>query len=295
VSALVELARADEGIASAELDKGTRDLHSGVTQAYHGLLAARRIDAALALQFQAVEPLVKAKPTAELRLGLLELRKARSETKKQIPELTALLNQLLGFPPGTGLDLVEPELPPVTVTSADETAELALTNNPQVREAQQNIAKACAGLKAARMEYLPDVNVVAAYVGQNSAEYIQRDFGFVGATASYTFVDWGKRNRVRCQRETQIAMARRNVDVMIETVQLEARKTFLAYQQTEEELQIASETVAARKDAEGDAKSVPEVMAAKAATAKAGLEQMQAELYYHLAHAKLLAIIGQLQ
>jgi outer membrane protein TolC len=294
VSALVELARADEGIASAQLDKGTRDLLSGVTQAYYGLLAARRIDAALTLQVQAVEPLVKAKPTAELRLGLLEVRKARAETKKQIPELTELLNQLLGFPPGTGLELVEPGLPPVMVISADQAAEWALMNNPQVREAQQSITKACAGLKAAKMEYLPDVNVVAAYVGQNSADYIQRDFGFVGVTASYTFVDWGKRNRVTCQRETQIVMAHRNVDVIIESVQLETRKAFLAYEQAEEELQIANETVAARQDAEGDAKTVAEVMAAKAATAKAGLEQMQAELYFRLAHAKLLAIIGQL-
>jgi len=105
VSALVDLARADEGIASAQLDKGARDLLSGVSQAYYGLLAARRINAVLTLQFQAVEPLVKAKPTAELRLGLLELRKGRAETRKQIPELTDLLNQLLGFPSGTALEL----------------------------------------------------------------------------------------------------------------------------------------------------------------------------------------------
>jgi outer membrane protein TolC len=294
VSALVELARADEGIASAQLDKGTRDLLSGVTQAYYGLLAARRIDAALTLQFQAIEPMVKAAPTAELRLGLLDVRKARAETRKQIPELTELLNQLLGYPPGTRLELVEPGLPPITINSAEEAAQWAVMNNPQVREAEQNIAKACAGLKAAKMEYLPDVNVIAAYVGQNAADYIQRDFGFVGATGSYTFVDWGKRNRIKCQRETQIVMARRNVEAMIETVQLEARSAFLAYEQAEEELQIANETVAARHDAESDAKTVADAMTAKAATAKAGLEQMQAELNFRLAHARLLAATGRL-
>ena len=42
VSAAVDLARADEGVAAAQLDKGTRDLLSGVAQAYYGLLAAKR-------------------------------------------------------------------------------------------------------------------------------------------------------------------------------------------------------------------------------------------------------------
>ena len=293
VSVLVDLARAEEEIASAQLDKGTRDLLSGVSQAYYGLLAARRIRDALSLQAGMLEKLLRVKPAAELRLAALELRKGLADADKQVAELAGVLAQLLGLPSCTGLELVEPVLPAVTVTCADEAAQHALANNPQVREAHQNITKARAGLRAAKMEYLPDVNVVGGYSGQTAADYIQDNFAFVGVTASYTFWDWGKRKEVKRQREAQIALAHQNVDVMIETVQLEARKAFLAFKQSEEELRIANDVVKVRQEAEQEAKDPATALTAAAATAKAHLEQMQAEVNYRLAHAKLLAAIGQ--
>src|SRR5262245_46079509 len=76
----------------------------------YGLLAAKRIHAALALQAGMLEQLLHAKPNAELRLGLLELRKGLADAEKQIAELTDLLIQLLGLPCGTCLELVEPAL-----------------------------------------------------------------------------------------------------------------------------------------------------------------------------------------
>lgn len=293
VSALVDLARADAGIAEAQLDKGTRDLLSGVAQAYYALHAVRRIRAALALQAGMLDRLLQARPSVELRLAALDVRKGLAEADKQMAELTAVLTQLLGLPPCTDLELVEPALPPVTVTCAEEAAQQALANHPQVREAQQGITKAQAGLRAAKMDYLPDVNVVGGYGGQTAADYIQDNFAYVGVTAAYTFWDWGKRREVKRQRQAQIALAHQNVEVMIETAQLEARKAFLAYKQAEEELQIATEVVQARQDAEQEARDPAAVFTVKAATAKAMLEQMQAELTYRLAHAKLLAAIGQ--
>lgn len=293
VSVLVDLARADAEIADAQLEKGKRELLSGVAQAYYALYAARRIQAALSLQASVLDQLLQVKPAPELRLAALELRKGLVEADKQIAELTEVLSQLLGLPPGTCLELVESPFPPVPVACADEAAQHALTNNPQIREAQQNINKARAGLRAAKMDYLPDVNVIGGYSGQTAADYIQENFAFVGVTASYTFWDWGKRKEVKRQRETQIAVAHQNVEVTIETVQLEARKAFLAYRQAEEDLKIANEVVTARQDAEKDAKDPAALLAAKAATAKAQLEQMQAELNARLAHAKLLAAIGQ--
>ncbi len=293
VSALVDIARADVGIAAAQLDQGQRQLLSGINQAYYGLLAARQIVGALQLQAQALDPLVKMNPAPALRLAQLELRQGLVEAQKQADELADLMNQLLGLPPGTVLELAEPELPEVPVTTADEAAALAVGNSPQIREAAQNILKAEAGLKAAKMAYLPDVNVFGAYIGQSAADYIQEDFTTLGVTASYTFFEWGKKNLVHRQRQTQMVMAHRNVEVMRETVDLDARKAFLAYRQAEETLQIASDTVTARQAAEKGLMDPMALMTAKGATAKAQLDQLQAAVNYRVAHAKLLEAIGQ--
>jgi outer membrane protein TolC len=293
VSALVDVAEADSQIAAEQLDQGTRDLLSGVSQAYYGLLAAEQIEQVLSLQLSALAPLLGGKVSPEIRLGVLELRKGRAEARKQKEEVADLLNQLIGYPTGVRLQVAEPVLPTLAVGSADEAAQYAVSNSPQIREAQQSILKAEAGLRAAKMEYLPDVNVVGGYVGQTAADYIQPNFATVGVMGSYTFWDWGKRRNLKDQREMQIILARQNVATVTDTVELEARKAFQAYEQAVEDLEIAEETVAARQDGEGDAKAPADVMAAKGATARAQLDLMQARLNYRLAHAKLCAAIGQ--
>ena len=70
VNAAVQAARADTGVAEAKLDKGTRDLLSGVAQAYHGLLGAQRIQAALDLQAKLLEQAGGAKPPPELQVAV---------------------------------------------------------------------------------------------------------------------------------------------------------------------------------------------------------------------------------
>ena len=116
-----------------------KETSSLIRDQYYGLLAARQIVGALQLQAQALDPLVKMDPAPALRLAQLELRQGLVEAQKQADELADLMNQLLALPPGTVLELTEPELPAVPETTADEAAALAVGNSPQIREAAQNI------------------------------------------------------------------------------------------------------------------------------------------------------------
>jgi outer membrane protein TolC len=152
--------------------------------------------------------------------------------------------------------------------------------------------KAAAALQVARSEYLPDLNVLGSYFYQTSVPIIQPNFGAVGVTLSYTFVDWGKRRHVKHQREFQLAQANQNIDATIDKVVLEARQVYVSFEQANEALALANEMVGARRDAEGAAKVPPDLMAARAATAKAELEQLHAEASYRVAHAKLLEVMG---
>jgi outer membrane protein TolC len=74
VNAAVQLARAEQGAAQAQLDKGTRELLSGVAQAYYGLAGAQRIQAALEMQAGLLEQVLQVRPLPELRIGLVEVR-----------------------------------------------------------------------------------------------------------------------------------------------------------------------------------------------------------------------------
>jgi outer membrane protein len=292
VNAATQAARADEAIARTKLAKGTQDLLSGVTQAYHGLLGAQRIQSALELQAKVVEQAAAAKPTPEVRVGLLELRQGLLQVRGQVRELTDQLNDLLALPSGTVLELVDPVPPPPPVQSADQAAQLAVAASPEIREAEQTITKARAGLQVARMDYMPDVNVIGGYANNAVAPAIQPNIGFLGVTASYTFWDWGKRGDVRRQRLTQITLAHQNLVATREKVALEARKAFGAFADASETYRLAGEMVQARRDAEKGAATPAAVLEAKQATAKAELDLMKAEIAYRVAHAQLAAAVG---
>jgi outer membrane protein TolC len=293
VNVAVKLARADRDIAQAQLDKGLRDLLSGVAQAYYGLAGAQRIQIALELQIKLLEQVLAQKPLPELRVSLVEAQQGLAQVRSQVQELTQTLDSLLDLPPCTLLELVEPLPPDLVVHCAAEAAELAVTNNPDIREAEQGIAKAQAGLQAARMEYLPDVNIIGGFANQTWSSYIQPDIGYLGITATYTFWDWGKRKQIVRERQTQIALAHQNVRVTADKVRLEAAKAYDEYEQTRESYRLAGEMVQVRQAAEKQATEPQNALQAKGDTAKAQLEYMKAEIAYRVANAKLAGLIGQ--
>ena len=288
----MKVARADEEIARSQLAQGTRELLSGVAQAFYGLYAARRIEAALRLQVDYVEQLAGANRAPDVRIGLIEARQALNEVHGQAAGIAEQLNSLIGVHAGTALELDDPMPPAPPVHSADEAAERALACNPQVQEAMATSRKAAAALQAARSEWLPDVNIFGSYFNQTAVPIIQPNIGAFGISASYTFVDWGKRRHVNRQRTFQIAQAQQNIQATIDKVVLEARQAYAGYEQADEALVLASEMVRARRDAEATAKALPAIQAVKAATAKAELEQLHAEAGYRVAHAKLMEVIG---
>jgi outer membrane protein TolC len=290
VNAAVQIARADENVARAQLDKGTRDLLSGVAQAYYALLGAQRIEAALTLQVQMLEGLVKKTPLPALRVGLLEAQQGLVQVRGQARELMDQLDNLLDLPPCTRLELVDPIPVEPPVRCAEDAAQVALANSPEVRAAQQDVTKARAALRVARLNYVPDVLLFGGYQNQTAVQAIQPNISFLGVTANYTFWEWGKRKNITNQRKTDIAMAEQNVQVTVDKVQLEARKTYNSFEQAREAYQLAGAMVQARKEAEKTAEG-PAAIQAKADTARAELEQMKAEIAYRVAHAQLAAIL----
>ncbi len=82
----VKIAQADEQIAKAELERGTRELVSGVEQLYWGLLAARRIEKGAVEGVHGAELLAQT-GTLEARTALVEARQALQQVEKQVADL----------------------------------------------------------------------------------------------------------------------------------------------------------------------------------------------------------------
>ena len=228
----------------------------------------------------------------EIRVAMIEAQQALLQVRSQLAELNETLSNLIGVPAGARYELLEPLPPAVAVTGTEDAVQLALRCNPQVQEAMANVDKARAALKVANSEFIPDVNIFGLYFNQTAVPVIQPNFGAVGVVASYTFFDWGKRRRVRDQREMQIAEASYNVQATIEKVRLETVQAYVAYQQAQQAFILAGDMVQARQGAEAGQKDAESLAKAKAATAKSELELIQAEIAYRVANARVLGAIG---
>jgi outer membrane protein TolC len=252
-------------------------------------VGAVRIRTALELQVRLLEQVLSVKPIPELRVGLVEAQQGLLQVRGQIQELTDQLLSLVDLPPCTVLELVDPLPADLPVRCADDAVQLALGCSPEVREAEQSVAKAQAALKVACMDYLPDVNVLGGYTNQTAGSYMQPNISYLGVTASYTFWEWGKRRDVKRQRQTDVALANENVRVVTDKVQLDARKAYGAFEQAREAYRLAGEMVQARREAEKGAAG-PAAVQAKADTSRAELEQMKAEIAFRVAYAQLAAL-----
>jgi outer membrane protein TolC len=292
VNAAVRIATADALIAQAQLDKGTRELLSGVAAAFYGLSGAQRIETALSAQSNYLGTLVAANPKPDFRIAQIQAEQALVEVRSQIADVTEQLNALIGFPAGSILVLVDPLPPAPSVSSADEAAAVAVSQNPQILEAMAGVQKARGAMTVAMADYLPDINVFGSYFNQTAANYIQPNFGAFGVIGSWTIFEWGKKRQVKNQRATTIALAEANVRATIEKVALEARQAYIAYEKSRQTMVLAQDMAQARSDAAKELRQPAAAMEAQSAAAKAELEAMQAEIAYRVAAAQLSGLIG---
>jgi outer membrane protein TolC len=293
----VKIAQADEQIAQAQLQRGMREVASGVQQLYWGLLYARRLENGAAEGVRGAELFAQTKKL-EARIALVEARQGLRQVQKQIVELQEQLNGLLDLPPDTMLELVEPARPALPYRSAEEVIALALSVSPEMQEAHQTLLKIEAAVAAGKLDYVPSVAVVGGYVNQSAASYVQPNFGYVGVVASYTFVDWGKRRSVLRERQTMTTMARLKLAQTEDEVRQKVIKAFRDLTEGQEAFKLAQEMVQVRQEAEKasakDAKGDPTTLvAAIKARTLAEVDAVKTDLSYRQAYIQLMSLISR--
>ncbi len=288
----VKIARADEQIAQAQLEQGTRALLSGVEQLFWGLLAAQRIRAGAEAAVAGTEPLAQT-GNLEARTALVEGKQALQEVSSQVADLQEQLAILLDVPTCTQFELVEPPPPVAPVRCADEAVSLALANSPEIREAEQTIAKANAAVAAAKLDYVPSIAVVGGYANQTAANYIQPNIGFVGVMGTYTFVDWGKRRNTIHERDQLVAMATLKMQQTQDEVRQKTLKAFRDYEQSQQAIKLAAEMVEVRKEGEKAAGTPTAKFKAAKDSLTAQVDYVKADLAQRIGYVKLMSLVGK--
>ena len=235
------------------------------------------------------------------RAGLLESQQSVLTAELQLSDLNAELNDLLGLPLGTQLEL-DPAVPTsFELRPREEYVQTAWSQNPEILAAEETIRKAQAGVSAAKSAYIPDVTAFARQSYQNGVPFLVHNFGTFGVNLSYDVFDFGKRRAVVREREAQLAQAEENLARLKDQAAVTIEKSYNKLQRTKNLVQVADQVVKLRKESERLAQNqvtqgvllVSDRRQSTAATYKAQADYLQASLGYLLAWAELEQAAGR--
>ena len=294
---VVKIARADENIARAKAGMQVAETARRVEKNFFDLLVAQReltsskadtkkIQAKWLTASNSGTPIV----STEQETDMISVEKEVIGLASKVEELTASLNEMLGLPEGTRLELVPPD-PLVEHISLTEVADKAMEANAEVIEAEQTAIKAHAAANISKMEYVPTVAVLGGYTFQKSVNLVlPRSFGYIGVSASWTIFDFGKREHGVKESKANAEAADLGVQLVKAKVSAAVKSSYLELERSRQLYQLARRMVSATQVVEASYKrDDPEVESARA---KMEADMFRAELEYREAYAKLKALMG---
>jgi outer membrane protein TolC len=296
---LYKIGLADERIARAKAGMSVSETANKVEKNYYELLVAQRQLAFVKakatetgnkwlLASNSAMPVTSAGHDEEL----METSNALAIAVAKVKELTASLNDMLGWPPETELELVPPD-PGFEEISLNEATAKALAANPEVVEAEQNVVKARAASTIQKLAYVPTVAAIGGYAyNDNAIPLLPRDFSFIGIVATYNLFDFGKREHTIKGANAQAEMAELAVQLTKAKVAASVKNSHFELQRLRQLSELTRRLASAIQVQKASyEESAVNIVAKKA---KVEAEMFQADLEYRQALAKLKTLMGEL-
>jgi outer membrane protein TolC len=306
---------ADVNSAKIQVNQAENDIALEVRQLYYGILIAQLKQRAAAEEVSASQVRVQESTDAvekgsalevaalESHASLLEAEQAALTQRLQFHDLTITLNDLLGLPLATELQLdADTTAAAMAVPAREAAMRIARDHSPEIRAAEQAIVKAKAGLAAAKDAYIPDVTGIARYSYQDGIPLLVHNFGTFGVSVSYELFDGGRRIAEIKDSQTLLAQAELNRIKVEEAVAVQVEKAYDKVEELRDLAGVAEEVVKARTEAarlsdrrfEQSAALASKRAEAHAKSISAEASLIEVRLNLSLAQGELIRTIGEL-
>jgi outer membrane protein TolC len=314
--------RRENDMAQAELKASREKAHLtgndvalAVHQVYYQILIAQArrsateagIKASEALQNERVEQVkfgsALEQESIESRAQQLQAKQELLTTDFQLTDLKLKLNDLIGLPLATSLDL-DPGVPQFQDTCPrKDCVTAAIESHPEIRAARAEVQKAEAAIGLAKTDlWVPDVEAFARYSYQDNVPFLflAHNFGTFGIHFGYDLFDGGRKHGVVRERQAQLAQAKENLAKLTDAVELSVETAYNKLERTQQMLKVSEEVLALRTESNrvrqqellrGAAlNSQADTATAQEYEAKALL--LQSQMDYLQAHDELLDAMG---
>jgi outer membrane protein TolC len=255
-----DVARAELN-ASREKARGVEnDVALKVRQLYYSILVVQSQHQAIEAKIRAVDDLqgervqqVKYGSTLEVDLidskaQLLQAKQELLTTELQLSDLRLKFNDIVGFPLRTDIAL-DPDVPASSEScEREQCIKLALDSHPEITESRAAVEKASAGVRAAKREYIPDIEAFARYSYQENVPFLARNFGTFGVHFGYDLFDGGKKRATLRERDAQLAQAKENLARISDEVEVGVQTAYNKLERTRQMVAVSRELLATRSE-----------------------------------------------
>ena len=255
-----EIAREDLKATRANEQETVNEIALRVHQIYYQLLVTQLHRSATEAKIRAAQDLenervqqVKYGNTLdeqliESRAQTLEAKQDLLTTKLQISDLIMQLNDVMGLPVTTALEL-DPAVPDVQEScQREECVKMALASHPKILAARAEVEKASAGVRLAKADYFPDVSAFARYSYQDNVPFLAHNFGSFGGQLTYDLFDGGRRRAAVGENKAKLAQAKENLARISDDVELRVETAWNKLDRTREMVNVSQQILTLRTE-----------------------------------------------
>jgi outer membrane protein TolC len=255
-----DLARADLDATRANEKATENDVALRVHEIYYQILVTQLHKSATEAKIRAAQEM-ESERTQQVKYGsaldeqLIDSRAQTLEAKQdlltmelQLSDLTMQLNDVLGLPVTTQLEL-DPTVPEVQEPCRrEECVSTALASHPEIIAAKAEVEKASAGVRLSKADYFPDVSAIARYSYQDNVPFLARNFGTFGAQLTYDLFDGGRRKAKLGESNAGLGEARENLARITDEVERRVETAANKLARTKEMIEVSQQILTLRTE-----------------------------------------------
>jgi outer membrane protein TolC len=234
---------------------------------------------------------------------ILQAQQENLTLQLQGNDLRRQLADSLGLPVNTPIDL-DPGAAVATlnIPLQVDAVQIALDQNQDLKVARQTLAKAQAGIAAAKDAYIPDVTALSRYSYQSGVPFLVHNFGTFGFSLNYDLFDGGRREAKVREARIEVRSAQVDVDKLQSEIEVQVQAIYDRIVELKQMIAVAGQNVKVRTEAARLADRQFEQNAALSSTrsqthadlAIATASLLEANCGLSLAEADLKRAIGQI-
>jgi outer membrane protein TolC len=307
-----DIARADLDATRANAKQTENQIALKVHQLYYSVLITQLHQSASEARIKATEAL-KSERVQQVKYGsaldqeliestaqYLQAKQELLTTELLLSNLTMQLDDVVGLPLTTRLELEAVPSEQMESCKQDECVKIALESHPEVVAAREEVQKASAAVKLSKADYIPDLSAFARYSYSDQVPFLARNFGSFGVEFTYVLFDAGRRRAALAESNSRLAQARENLARVTDDVELEVQIAYNKLQRTRELVNVSKELLDLRTEASrvsGQQLEKGEALQSQAANAvaqkfDAQTSFLQAQLDYVQANDEMTEAMG---